>query len=182
MSGTTVMLQWPAETWDSLLMVILLTLSLVTWIDHTCNLQVQSHCLEASLALVNFLLVWPLWTVLVMRKAFWTALFRCLQIAPQEKLPLSFAKVCGRRCNTLCNYCIFCSCAETVPEPDANCDDFDIRLVNGSTIDPLEGRVEVCINNAWGTVCDTGFSTNDATVICRQLGHPFNGKILYKCN
>ena len=64
---------------------------------------------------------------------------------------------------------------ETVPEPDANCEDFDIRLVNGSTVDPLEGRVEVCINNAWGTVCDTGFSMSDATVICRQLGHPFSG-------
>ena len=67
---------------------------------------------------------------------------------------------------------------ETVPEPDANCEDFDIRLVNGSTVDPLEGRVEVCINNAWGTVCDTGFSASDGEVICRQLGHPFRGIII----
>ena len=60
-------------------------------------------------------------------------------------------------------------------EPNVGCTDFDIRLVNGSTVDPLEGRVEVCINNAWGTVCDTGFSVNDAEVICNQLGHPFSG-------
>lgn len=58
---------------------------------------------------------------------------------------------------------------------DVGCTDYDIRLINGNTVDPLEGRVEVCINNAWGTVCDTGFSVNDAQVICTQLGHPFNG-------
>ena len=71
--------------------------------------------------------------------------------------------------------------SEFVPEPDANCIDYDIRLVNGSTVDPLEGRVEVCINNAWGTICDTGFGINDAEVICRLLGHPFSGMYLYVC-
>ena len=33
-----------------------------------------------------------------------------------------------------------------------------------------EGRVEICINNAWGTVCDSGFTKEDARVACRQLG------------
>ena len=64
---------------------------------------------------------------------------------------------------------------EFISEGDVGCTDFDIRLVNSNTVDPLEGRVEVCINNAWGTVCDTGFSVNDAEVICSQLGHPFSG-------
>ena len=64
---------------------------------------------------------------------------------------------------------------EFISEGDVGCTDFDIRLVNSNTVDPLEGRVEVCINNAWGTVCDTGFSVNDAEVICDQLGHPFSG-------
>ena len=55
----------------------------------------------------------------------------------------------------------------------ASCEDGDIRLQNGSN--PLEGRVEVCYNMAWGTICDTTFNTSDATVVCRQLGYRFIG-------
>ena len=53
-----------------------------------------------------------------------------------------------------------------------------MRLVGGSN--PLEGRVEVCINRAWGTVCDNGFSSEDATVICNQLGLPYESTKLHK--
>ena len=48
------------------------------------------------------------------------------------------------------------------------CSDGDVRLVGGSS--PYEGRVEVCINNNFGTVCDDGtWGTNEATVVCNQL-------------
>ena len=34
-----------------------------------------------------------------------------------------------------------------------------------------DGRVEICYNNQWGTVCNNGFTNIDARVVCRQLGH-----------
>lgn len=48
------------------------------------------------------------------------------------------------------------------------CDDGDLRLIGGSN--NTEGRVEVCYNEAWGTICDNGFDNIDASIICGQLG------------
>ena len=65
--------------------------------------------------------------------------------------------------------CTNCSLAMDFP---GNCSTGDLRLSN-YTEDMVSltraGLLEVCINNAWGTVCDSSFDTLDAMVACNQL-------------
>ena len=56
----------------------------------------------------------------------------------------------------------------------AGCSQNAVRL-QGST-NALSGRVEICNNNVWGTVCDDLWGAADARVVCRQLGYSPNGK------
>ena len=54
------------------------------------------------------------------------------------------------------------------------CTNGTVRLVNGSL--DSAGRVEICINGVWGTVCGQWYnwSENEARVVCRQLGYSVN--------
>ena len=57
---------------------------------------------------------------------------------------------------------------------NANCTDGQLRLRGGNI--SREGRVEMCYEHQWGTVCDNFWGTSDAKVACRQLGFSSNGK------
>ena len=47
------------------------------------------------------------------------------------------------------------------------CTEGDVKLLGGST--SLEGRVEICEDNMWATVCNYRWDYQEATVVCRQL-------------
>ena len=49
------------------------------------------------------------------------------------------------------------------------CTENSVRLVSGQT--PYDGRVEICLNGVWGSVCDDRWDYRDAKVVCRQLNY-----------
>ena len=54
----------------------------------------------------------------------------------------------------------------------SGCTTGTIRLAVGQSTN--EGRVEICVNGVWGSVCDDYWGSNDARVVCRMLGLPYN--------
>ena len=50
------------------------------------------------------------------------------------------------------------------------CTNGDIRLMNGTEPSMREGRVEICYNNVYGSICDDFWDIVDASVVCRWLG------------
>lgn len=78
---------------------------------------------------------------------------------------------CQRRTGTFFPCTSYCSLHCTL----SACAHGNIRLIG--TSNELAGRVEVCIDGLWGTVCDILWGRQDAEVACRQLGYSSSGKV-----
>lgn len=72
-------------------------------------------------------------------------------------------------------FALGCVCVACVPlaARATVCMDGDIRLSGGSSAN--EGRVEICMGNHYGTVCDQSWNDADAAVVCSQLGFSKKG-------
>ena len=59
--------------------------------------------------------------------------------------------------------CGVCVCVRVVSS-------LQLRSSRGSTRGVSSGRLEIYVNNTWGTVCDDEFGYVEARIACRQLG------------
>ena len=69
-------------------------------------------------------------------------------------------------------------CLYSIPPPDPSfsCTDGELRLRDGAT--EFEGRVEICSDNLFGTICSVGWDGNNAAVVCGQLGYPTESELI----
>lgn len=58
------------------------------------------------------------------------------------------------------------------------CTNDTLRLVNGYK--KYTGRLEICINGVWSTVCNDSWTNTNTQVACRQLGYPSTSKFIVK--
>ena len=49
-----------------------------------------------------------------------------------------------------------------------------MRLQDGTDIS--NGRVEICQYSIWASICNNGWDSIDASVVCRQLGYGTEGE------
>ena len=62
------------------------------------------------------------------------------------------------------------------------CENGALRLVNssgGTGEGVMSGRVEICWNEMWGTVCNHNWSLLDAAVVCYELGFSRRSELEY---
>ena len=50
------------------------------------------------------------------------------------------------------------------PTESTVCDNGELRIIDGN------GRIEVCFDDTWGTVCSDFWGNPDAAVACSELG------------
>ena len=58
---------------------------------------------------------------------------------------------------------------------DSLCENGDLRLDTSNAA--IGGRVEICYDGIWGSICNEEWTIDDARVACKQLGLPLEGII-----
>ena len=84
---------------------------------------------------------------------------------------------CSKCCNAYIHFCTRAKILHTGNGESQACStDGAMRLVDGSTVS--EGRLEICHNGQWGTICNQGWTDSRATQVCSRLGLPTYSKLL----
>ena len=165
-TGTMKMPLLSALNLDSLHMVCS-NYSLVCHICCYIFCQGQLQCLVVCLEMILILQLSMGWIALEMRQAFSDVLCQHLDYNLNTVLQL-YVKVIHCVIGHDCTNIMFIHIGITVEA--SNCSDGELRLSGAALTN--QGRLEVCVNGAWGSVCDSQgvFTTDEAKVACRQLG------------
>lgn len=59
-------------------------------------------------------------------------------------------------------------CCDGILSPDIPINPYPVRLSDGNS---TAGRVEIYNRGEWGSICDDGWTIENARVICRSLGY-----------
>ena len=60
---------------------------------------------------------------------------------------------------------------------DSLCKNGDLRLDTSDAA--IGGRLEICYDGIWGSICNEEWTIEDARVACKQLGLPLEGTMKY---